>query len=100
MMELDIIGKVLGLKEQKWSEEMEWRKVFEFKNKDEICYHEGKPYLKYYLDKHFLTVITIFYEDGGLTEAQEDADEIRSYITERGYHAKVCVEVFERNKRL
>lgn len=32
---------------------MEWRKVFEFKNKDEIRYHDGKPYVEYYLDKHF-----------------------------------------------
>lgn len=94
MMELDIIGKVLGLKEQQWSDEREWRKVFQLK-KDEIYYYEGKPYVKYYLDKHFLTGITVFYKNGGLAEAQKDADEIRSYISERKYKTKLKVELFE-----
>lgn len=94
MMELDIIGKVLGLKEQQWSDEREWRIVFQLK-KDEILYHDGKPYVKYYLDKHFLTGITIFYKNGGLAEAQKDADEIRSYISEKGYKADVRTEKFE-----
>ena len=94
MMELDIIGKVLWLKEQQWSDEREWRIVFQLK-KDEILYHDGKPYVKYYLDKHFLTGITIFYKNGGLAEAQKDADEIRSYISEKGYKADVRTEKFE-----
>ena len=94
MMELDIMSKVVSVKEEKWSEEMEWRKVIQFKNKEEICYHEGKPFLKYYLDKHFLTGITIFYENGGFEKAQVDADEIRNYISEREYQAKVRVEAF------
>ena len=94
MMELDIIGKVLGLKEQQWSDEREWRKVFQLK-KDEIYYYEGKPYVKHYLDKLFLTGITVFYKNGGLAEAQKDADEIRSYISERKYKTKVKVELFE-----
>lgn len=94
MMENDIMTKVLGLKEQQWSEEMEWRKVFEFKNKDEIRYHEGKPYIEYYLDKHFLTGITVFYKNGGLEEAQCNADDIQKYIFERGYKADVKTERF------
>ena len=94
MMENDIMTKVLGLKEQKWSEEMEWRKIFTFKNDSEIHYYEGKPYIEYYLDKHFLTGITVFYKKGGLEEAQNDSDEIRSYISERGYDARVKVEAF------
>lgn len=94
MMETDIMSKVLGLKELQWSEEMEWRKVFEFKNKDEIRYHEGKPYLEYYLDKQLLTGITVFYSDGHKDEAPNDADDIQKYIKARGYHAKVRIEVF------
>ena len=46
MMELDIIGKVLGLKEQQWSDEREWRLVFELKPDDpNIRYQNGKPYI-------------------------------------------------------
>lgn len=96
MMELDIMSKVVSVKEEKWSEEMEWRKVVQFKNKDEICYHEGKPYLKYYLDKQLLTGITVFYLYGSLAEAQKNADDIKRYISERGYKAKVKVELFEK----
>lgn len=94
MMEMDIMDKVVCLKEQRWSEEREWRKVFELK-KDEIHYHEGKPYVKYYLDKHFLTGITVFYKNGGLTEAQKETDDIEKYLSERGYKATVQVEFFE-----
>jgi len=95
MMEMDIMAKVICLKEQKWSEEREWRKVFELK-KDEIHYHEGKPYMKYYLDKDLLTGITVFYENGGSAEAQEDAGKIEKYLLERGYNAKVRTEMFVR----
>ncbi len=94
MMENDIMTKVLGLKEQQWSEEMEWRKVFEFKNKDEIRYHEGKPYLEYYLDKKLLTGITVFYTNGCMNEAQSDAIDIQDYIKARGYNARVRIEAF------
>ena len=95
-MENDIMTKVLGLKEQQWSEEMEWRKVFTFKKDSEIHHYEGKPYIEYYLDKHFLTGITVFYKNGGLEEAQSYADDIKKYILERGYNAKVRIERFDR----
>lgn len=94
MMENDIMTKVLGLKEQQWSEEMEWRIVFELKNKDDIKYHEGKPYLEYFLDKQLLTGITVFYTHGCMDEVRRDADDIQKYILERGYKAKVEIEAF------
>ena len=94
MMENDIMTKVLGLKEQQWSEEMEWRKVFEFKNKDDIRYYNEKPYVEYCLEKRLLTGVTIFCTNGCMDEAQKDSADIYEYITERGYNAKVRVETY------
>ena len=98
MMELDIMQKVFCLKEQKWSDESEWRKVFSLKPDDaNVQYCNGKPYLNYYLDKNLLTGVTVFYMNGGFERAQKDADEIRCYISERGYKADVMVERFEKD---
>ena len=94
MMENDIMTKVLGLKEQQWSEEMEWRKVFTFKKDSEIHYYKGKPYIEYYLDKQLLTGITVFYLDGGFEKAQSIADDIKIYIEKRGYKTNVKIEAF------
>ena len=94
MMENDIMTKVLGLKEQQWSEEKEWRKIFELKDKSAIRYHEGKPYVEYYLDKHYLTGITVFCFPELQDYAQNEAIDIQKYISERGYNATVRVEVF------
>ena len=54
MMENDIMTKVLSLKEKKWSEEKEWRKVIEFKDDVEVLVHNGKPYANSILIKHSL----------------------------------------------
>jgi len=98
MMELDIMQKVFCLKEQKWGDESEWRKVFSLKPDDaNVQYCNGKPYLNYYLDKNLLTGVTVFYMNGGFERAQKDADEIRCYISERGYKADVMVERFEKD---
>ena len=95
MMELDIIAKVFCMKEQKWSDEQEWRKVFELKfNDSNIYYLNEKPYREYYLDKSFLTGITVFCTSDTLGKAQEDADEINKYISDRGYNADVKVEIY------
>lgn len=95
MMELDIMQKVFCLKEQKWSDEREWRKVFSLKTDDgSVLYCNGKPYVNYYLDKSLLTGITVFYMDEDYEKAQEDADEIEKYILERGYKTKVKTEKF------
>ena len=93
MMEMDIMAKVVCLKEQKWSEEKEWRKVLEMKPKASIHYYNGKPYMNFYLDKTKLTGITVFCSDDNKDQAQRDADDIRKYISERGYKAKVIVEI-------
>lgn len=95
MMENDIMTKVLGLKEQQWSEEKEWRKVFELKPKESVLYNNGKPYMEYYLDKSMLTGITVFCSPATFENAQRDADTISRYISERGFDAKVRVEMFE-----
>ena len=96
MMEQDIIAKVFCLKEQKWSDEKEWRKVFELKaNDSNIHYLNGKPYVEYYLDKSFLTGITVFCTFDTLNQARADADEISNYISERGYEVDVRVEIYE-----
>ena len=96
MMENDIMTKVLGLKEQQWHEENEWRKVFELKTDNtEIFYHEGKPYVEYFLDKTKLTGITVFCSSSTYDKAQKDADAISRYISERDFDTKVRVEVFE-----
>lgn len=95
MMEQDIIAKVFCLKEFKWRDEQEWRKVFELKNDTNIHYLNGKPYVEYYLDKSFLTGITVFCTSDIMDKAREDADEINNYISERGYKADVRVELFE-----
>ena len=96
MMENDIMTKVLGLKEQQWHEEKEWRKVFELKTDNtEIFYHEGKPYVEYFLDKTKLTGITVFCSSSTYDKAQKDADTISRYISERYFDTKVRVEVLE-----
>ena len=98
MMEQDIIAKVFCLKELKWRDEQEWRKVFELKPNDtNIHYLNGKPYVEYYLDKSFLTGITVFCTSDSLDKAREDAAEIYNYIFERGYKADVRVEIYELN---
>ena len=94
MMENDIMTKVFCLKEQQWSQEREWRLVFGLNDNANIQYHNGKPYVEYYLDKTKLTGITVFCTAGTLDEAQKDADDIADYISEKGYNAKVKVEVF------
>lgn len=94
MMENDIMTKVFCLKERQWSEEREWRLVFGLNDNANIQYHNGKPYVEYYLDKTKLTGITVFCTAGTLDEAQKDADDIADYISEKGYNAKVKVEVF------
>ena len=95
MMEMDIMAKVISLKELKWSQEKEWRKVIEFKEGAELLVFNGKPYTKFYLEKKYLTGITVFRTTDSLDKAYSDADEIKEYISKRGYSAKVVVEVFE-----
>ena len=95
MMEMDIMAKVICLKEQKWSEEMEWRKVIEMKPNESIHYYNGRPYMEFYLDKSTLTGITVFCTTGTQDKAKVDAESIAYYITERGYNIDVRVEVFE-----
>ena len=95
MMEMDIMAKVICLKEQKWSDEKEWRKVFELKPGKPIYYYNGKPYMEYCLDKSFLTGVTVFSKSDNLEKAKVDAGSIAHYISERGYDADVRVEVFE-----
>ena len=85
MMEMDLMAKVICLKEQKWSEEKEWRKVH---------YLNGKPYVEYYLDKSFLTGITVFCSSVTFDKARRDADEITDFISERGFNADVKVGLF------
>ena len=92
-LEIDIIRKVFCLKEQKWSEEREWRKVLQLN--DKIHYYNGKPYVEFYLDKSKLTGITVFCFPDTIDNAQKDADFISDYISERGYNAKVRVEAYE-----
>lgn len=95
MMEMDIMGKVVSLKEEKWNEEKEWRRVFELKPKELIRYFNGKPYMEYYLDKSFLTGITVFCTSDTLDKGRKEADEITNFILERGYKADVKVEIYE-----
>jgi len=100
-MELDIMGKVFCLKERQWSEEREWRKVMTLNDNANIHYHNGKPYVEYYLDKKYLTGITVFCTPDTKYNAQKDANDIKKYIHDRGYKAEVKVEVFsgKRKKR-
>ena len=93
-MELDIMGKVFCLKEQQWSEEREWRKVMTLNDNANIHYHNGKPYVEFYLDKKYLTGITVFCTPDTKDNAQKGVEDIRNYIHDRGYKADVKVEVF------
>ena len=94
MMENDIMTKVFGLKEQQWSEEREWRRVLPLNDKAEILYCNKKPYVEYYLDKKYLTGITVVCSLDTKGGAQKDADDISNYISERNYKATVRVEVY------
>ena len=95
MMENDIMTKVFGLKEQQWSEEREWRRVLPLNDKAKILYCNKKPYIEYYLDKKYLTGITVVCSPDTKGGAQKDADDISNYISERNYKATVRVEVLE-----
>lgn len=95
MMENDIMTKVLGLKEMKWSEEKEWRKVIELKNGVEVLTHNGKPYTKYYLDKTFLTGVTLFCSNNNIDVARNEVNDITNYLSDKGYQVKVRLEVFK-----
>lgn len=96
MMEQDIIAKVFCMKELKWRDEQEWRKVFELKANDKKIHTlNGKPYLEYCIDKSFLTGVTVFCTSDTLDKARKDADEINNFISERGYKADVRVEIYE-----
>ena len=93
MMELDIMGKVFCLKEKKWSAEKEWRKVIKLNPNDaNTHYFHKKPYVEYYLDKTTLTGIKVYCSLDTLDIAQENANTIINYISERGYNAKVLIE--------
>lgn len=95
MMEQDIIAKVFCMKELKWRDEQEWRKVLELKSNESIHYYNGKPYMEYYLDKSTLTGITVYCTTDTMDKAKADATSLTHYITERGFNAEVRVEVFE-----
>jgi hypothetical protein len=95
MMEQDIIAKVFCLKELKWRDEQEWRKVFELKPNDaKNHYLNSNPYVEYYLDKSMLKGITVFCTTITQDKAKVDSESIAHFITERGYNAEVRVEVF------
>lgn len=97
MMELDIMSKVVSVKEEKWNEEKEWRKLIQFKkHESHIHYYQGKPYMNFYLDKNMLTGITVFCSKENKDQAQKDANDIKKYVSDRGYNAEVRVEVFEK----
>lgn len=93
MMEQDIIAKVFCMKELKWRDEQEWRKVFEFKDGVEVLQHNGKPYCKYYIDKSYLTGITVFATQESFDKARKEAKELTSFLSDKGYNAKVRVEI-------
>ena len=100
MMENDVMQKVFCLKEKQWSDEREWRLVFELKHDDSnIRYQNGKPYIEYYLDKSLLTGITVICSKDNKDQAQKDAYDIKKYVSDRGYNAKVRVEVFEKRDK-
>ena len=91
IMEIEIMRKVFCLKEKKWEEECEWRKVVALK--DNILRHNGKPYTKYYLDKNTLTGITVFSSRYSMIEAKKEVEELKRYIIEKGYRAEVKIDV-------
>ena len=97
MMENDIMTKVFGLKEQQWSEEVEWRKVMQLNDQAKIHYSNGKPYVEYYLDKAHLTGITVFCTPDTISKAQKDVEDIRNYIHDREYKARVKVKIFNKS---
>lgn len=98
MMELDLARKVFCLKEKKWSEEKEWRSIIELKpNEANVHYHCGKPYVEYYIDITTLTGITIFCSSHSLDIAQEDAEKIFKYISDRDYKAEVQIKRFDKS---
>ena len=106
MMENDIMTKVFGLKEQQWSEEREWRRVLPLNDKAEILYCNKKPYVEYYLDKKYLTGITVVCSPDTKGGAQKDADDISNYkcvtMTQEERWLKryeEVVEFIEANKR-
>ena len=94
-MEQDIMGKVFCLKEQQWSEEREWRKVMPLNDNTNIHYHNSKPFVEYYLDKKYLTGITVFCSHETLVNAQKDAGIIRDYISVRDYRVTVNIEIVD-----
>ena len=53
-----------------------------------------KPYVECYLNKKYLTGITVICSPDTKGRAQKDADGILNYISERNYKAIVGVEVF------
>lgn len=100
MMENDIMQKVFCLKEKQWSDEREWRIVLSLKpDDDNVQYCNGKPYLNYYFDKNLLTGVTVICSKDNKDQAQKDANDIKKYVSDRGYNAKVRVEVFEKRDK-
>ena len=62
-MDIDLVRKPLIVKEARWSEEREWRKLLQIKPNDkDICYLGEKPYKKVYYPLSSLKNITILYE--------------------------------------
>lgn len=87
------MSKAVGLKEQKWCEEREWRKVIELKTGVEVLQHKGKPYCKYYIDKSYLTGITVFAMQESFDNARKEKKELTAFLSDKGYSAKVRVEI-------
>lgn len=62
-MDIDLVRKPLIIKEARWSEEREWRKLLQIKPNDkDICYSGEKPYKKVYYPLSSLKDITILFE--------------------------------------
>ena len=93
MLEIDIMQKVFAIKEEKWSEEKEWRIIEQLQDHDSDIYltSEGKPYKNFYLSKDSLTGITILCSKDSL-ECEGEKLELENYLKQKGYNISIKVQ--------
>lgn len=95
-LEIDIIQKIFVLKEYKWHNEKEWRKVvFLVESSPEVMWTPGKdsrPYKNVYYPKEALTGVTVFSKSLFYKPSKKYVEEVRDYLSLKGFN----VPIYER----
>lgn len=86
MMDIDLVRKPLIIKETRWQDECEWRKIIEIKdNDDDIYYFEGKPFKKVYYPTSSLIGVTYLFDKNNIIASLCKIVKLSCFIAKHKY---------------